>query len=285
MSRFIVTLTVSLCSTLLFSGCSPLQLLNLAVNDEKYVSTLDQAYGPEPRQKLNIFVPKAIEDNADVVVFYYGGRWQSGNKEQYEFVADALTAKGMVVVLPDYRLYPAVDWPDFIQDGTSAYQWVYKNIAKYQGNPRRIFVMGHSSGAHIAAMVSSNESLLEKNIARPCGFIGLAGPYDFLPIADADAQQVFSSANDDLSITQPISFVSQGDPGMLLLHGADDTTVKPGNSTRLAKKATLVGNKAKAILYEGVRHVGILISFSKLFAGKSPAYKDSVKFISTHRCD
>lgn len=281
--RAAFNIIISIYFILLVSACSPLQILNVAVNDEDYKSILNQSYGPAARQKLNIFVPNTVQDKTDVIVFYYGGRWQSGQKEHYEFVADALTAKGFVTVLPDYRLYPDVDWPDFIQDGAEAYQWVYKNIANYHGNPKRIFVMGHSSGAYIAAMVSLKESLLEDNVGRPCGFIGLAGPYDFLPIEDADVQQVFSSASNQRD-TQPITYVNKGDPGMLLLHGKDDTTVKPGNSTRLARQAKLFDTKAETILYDGVGHVGILISLSSLFRGYSPAFDDSLGFIRQLDC-
>lgn len=284
MSRPVLLIMVVIYLLMSLSGCSPLQVLNLAVNDDNYQRVLNQEYGPAPRQKLDIYIPKSVQANADVVIFYYGGRWQSGNREQYEFVADALTAKGMVVVLPDYRLYPAVDWPDFIQDGASAYQWVYKNIVRYHGNPKRIFIMGHSAGAHIGAMVSIKESLLGNNVNRPCGFIGLAGPYDFLPIADPDVQKVFSAANSELPITQPITFVSKGDPRMLLLHGKDDASVKPGNTIRLADRARRIGNKVDSVLYDDVGHVSLLISLSSLFRGYSPAFADSVSFISSTVC-
>jgi len=268
---------------ILLSGCSPLGMLNATVSDDGYKTTANQSYGPDRRQELNVYVPNDVQDNADVVIFYYGGRWQFGNKEQYTFVADAFTSQGFVTVLPDYRLYPAVDWKDFIKDGASAYQWVHNNIAKFQGNPKRIFIIGHSAGAHIAAMLSADESLFKQETKRPCGFIGLAGPYDFLPISDADVQQVFGSAR-DLRVTQPVTFVSKGDPAMLLLHGKDDTTVKPRNATRLAKRVAQSGDKAEVKFYEDVDHIDILISLSSTFRGFSPALKDSVNFIKKVEC-
>jgi len=282
MSRSIYKILLLLYSALILSACSPLQLLS-AIADDGHQSSVNQAYGPERRQELTVYVPRNVEGNADVVIFYYGGRWQSGDKKQYAFVADALTAKGFIVVLPDYRLYPSVGWRDFIQDGASAYQWVYRNIARYHGNPKRIFVMGHSSGAHIAAMINVKESLLKQGIKRPCGFVGLAGPYDFLPIADADVQQVFSSAT-DLRNTQPINYVSKGDPVMLLLHGKDDTTVKPGNATRLAERVKQFGDHVDLKLYDDLGHIGLLISLSSTFRGYSPALEDSVTFMRKVEC-
>lgn len=271
------------CLSILLSGCSPLGVLNATVSSDGYKSTLNQAYGNQLRQHLDVHVPNHVSENADVVVFYYGGRWQSGNKEQYVFVADALTSKGIITVLPDYRLYPDVDWSDFIQDGASAYQWVVKNIAKYNGNPKRIFVMGHSAGAHISAMVAVDESLLDKGTKRPCGFMGLAGPYDFLPIRDADVIQVFSSAK-DLKDTQPITFVNKNDPAMLLMHGKDDVSVQVGNSTRVAELVERIGGSVATKIYDDVDHIDILISLSSTFRHISPVLNDSVAFMQDVDC-
>jgi len=267
----------------LLSGCSPLAVLNATVSHDGYTSTLNQAYGDQLRQSLDVHVPKQVKDNADVVIFYYGGRWQYGSKDQYRFVADAFTSQGLITVLPDYRLYPDVDWRDFVNDGARAYQWVYDNIARYNGNPERIFVMGHSAGAHISAMVALDESLLARKTKRPCGFIGLAGPYDFLPIRDADVVRVFSSAG-DIQNTQPITFVNVGDPAMLLMHGSDDVSVKPGNSVRVAERAIKVGTAAKSKIYSDVDHIDILISLSSTFRHVSPVLENSVAFMSETDC-
>jgi len=281
MRNFILILFIL--SSVLLSGCSPLGILNATVSSDGYTSTLNQAYGKQHRQRLDIHVPIQVSENADVVVFYYGGRWQSGNKEQYAFVADALASKGIITVLPDYRLYPDVDWRDFIHDGARAYQWVVKNIEKYKGNPKRVFVMGHSAGAHISAMVAVDESLLDKDTKRPCGFIGLAGPYDFLPIRDADVIQVFSSAK-DLKDTQPITFVDKMDPAMLLMHGTDDVSVNIGNTARVAKRVRGLGGVVKTKIYDDVDHIDILISLSSTFRHVSPVLSDSVAFMRHLDC-
>jgi len=265
-------------------ACSPLELLNASVSNNGYTSTFNQAYGTQSRQRLNVHVPKTVNNNADVVIFYYGGRWQYGHKEDYEFVADAFTDNGVITVLPDYRIFPDADWRDFINDGANAYQWVYDNIARFGGNPERIFIMGHSAGAHIAAMVATNQSLVKSKIKRPCGFLGLAGPYDFLPIKDADIKQVFASA-DNLKNTQPITFVSAGVPDMLLMHGLNDTTVKPGNSTRFASRVNQFKGRAQMKLYKGVDHTDILVSLASTFRSYSPALADSMEFIQKTQCE
>ena len=181
---------------MLAGGCSPLSMLSATVGSN-FHETANQAYGTDPRQTLDVYTPENSVKNADVVVFFYGGRWQFGSKEEYRFVADGLTEKGFIAVIPDYRLYPQVDWRDFISDTAAAYHWVETHIAAYGGNPQRIFIMGHSAGAHLAAMVALDPQLRQKagSTHAPCGMIGVAGPYDFLPIDDADVQQVFKSAS------------------------------------------------------------------------------------------
>ena len=264
-------------------GCSPLSILNATVSSDGYKSTLNLPYGEKPRQYLDVHIPNNVVDKADVVIFYYGGRWQYGSKEQYAFVADAMTSKGIITVLPDYRLYPDVDWRDFIQDGARAYEWVVKNITKYNGNPKRVFVMGHSAGAHISSMVALDESLLANDMRRPCGFVGLAGPYDFLPIRDADVIRVFSSAI-DIQKTQPIYFVDGGDPAMLLLHGSDDDSVKVGNTTRVVRRVNNVEGLVDSKIYKEIDHIDILISLSSTFRHVSPVLSDSIEFIKKTNC-
>ena len=264
-------------------GCTPLEILNGSVSNDGYKSNLDQLYASKPRHKLDIHTPNQVKNNTDVVIFFYGGRWQSGNKKDYTFVADAFTSNGVITVIPDYRLYPIVDWRDIIKDAAKAYQWVYENIQRYNGNPERIFIMGHSAGAHIAAMVAVDDSLLNTRTKRPCGFIGLAGPYDFLPIRDADVKQVFSTA-DDITDTQPINYINEAEPPMLLLHGLDDTSVKPGNSVRMGKRMKKVDGLAEIKLYKDIDHIDLLISLSSTFRHVSPALKDSVTFINNTSC-
>jgi len=265
------------------SGCSPLGMLNATVSDDGYSSVINKAYGGKQRQNLDIHIPKQVKKNADVVVFFYGGRWQYGSKDEYAFVADALTSKGIITVIADYRLYPRVDWREFVQDGALAYEWVVNNIKYYGGDPQRVFVMGHSAGAHIAAMAAVDESLLNKATQRPCGLIGLAGPYDFLPIRDEDVKRIYSTAS-DLKNTQPITFVNKGDPAMLLLHGVDDEAVRPTNSINMAERARQVGSDAKATTYKDTDHIDILISLSSTFRSYSPALRDSVAFINEIDC-
>jgi acetyl esterase/lipase len=266
------------------SACSPLSLLSASVGSN-YQETANQAYGADPRQQLDVYVPSMPAQNADVVLFIYGGRWQFGSKDEYRFVADSLAGNGFVTVIPDYRLFPQVDWRDFIRDSAVAYRWVETHIAAYGGNPRRIFIMGHSAGAHMAAMVALDPLLRQQagSDKAPCGLIGLAGPYDFLPIDDADVRQVFKSAN-PLIDTQPIHYVDGHAPPMLLLTGAADTTVKPGNTYRLAAAVQAQGGKAEVISYPDVGHIGIMLAMARPLSFLAPTLQDTTHFIHETAC-
>ena len=271
--------------SILISGCAPLSILNSTVGSSEYQLVADQTYGKEARQKLDIYVPQKGADNSDVVIFFYGGRWQTGEKLDYRFVAEGLAANGFIAVVPDTRLSPQVDWRDIINDGALAYQWVETHIKFYHGNPRRIFLMGHSSGAHIAAMIALDQQVLVKagSHIAPCGMIGLAGPYDFYPFIDEDVRKLFSTAARPMD-TQPISYVDGSDHSLLLLTGDADATVNPLNSYHLAKAIEARGGKAKVISYPGVSHSGILISLARSVPFLPPTLKDTSDFIRKTTC-
>ena len=80
-------------------------------------------------------LPVGELSNLPVVVFFYGGSWQSGRRQDYSFVAQALTSRGCVVVIPDYRLYPEANFPAFVEDGAAAFAWVHEHISRFGGDP------------------------------------------------------------------------------------------------------------------------------------------------------
>ncbi len=240
----------------------------------------DIPYADGPRHKLDVYQPRAAA-GAAVIVFFYGGRWQSGAKGWYRIFARTLAAQGNVVVVPDYRLYPEVKFPRFLVDGGNAVRWTRENIASYGGDPRRLFVMGHSAGAYIAAMLALDAQWLsrigldaDRDIA---GLIGVSGPYDFLPLRGAALADIFGGANRPL--TQPISFTEGRKPPALLLTGGADKIVHPGNSTRLADKLRRNGNVATEVIYPRLGHITILAGFAPVLAHLFPALRDVNAFV------
>lgn len=238
---------------LLLSGCTGLGAINSLTSDEGYHVTSNLQYDRVTGEALDVYnTPQA--QNAPVVVFFYGGRWTTGTKEEYKFVGQALTSQGFVVVIADYRKYPQVRFPAFVQDGAKAVKWTRENIQKFGGDPSKIFVMGHSSGAHIAAMLALNESYLKAvggSRSWLKGMIGLAGPYDFMPLTAPDMRDMFGPP-DRYEQSQPIMFVDGQNPPMLLLAAEDDEVVLIKNTRNLSRAVAKAGGPVETLTYPKV---------------------------------
>jgi len=188
--------------------------------------TSNITYGDLPRQNLDIYQPETTNPTLPVIIFFHGGRWTDGNKDQYKFVGLTLSKLGYVVVVPNTRLYPEIKHPVFVEDAAQAIAWVHNNIDIYNGQVDNVFLMGHSSGAHIASLAISDKSYLAKYNLKPSivsAFAGLSGPYDFIPEA-ADLRGMFGPPA-NYPTMQISSYIDGNEPPMLLLHGQKDKAV------------------------------------------------------------
>ncbi len=244
-------------------------------------------YGADPQQKLEMLVPgkplKAGAGPYPIVVFIHGGGWDSGNPHDYRFIARALVPQGYAVVLPGYRLYPKARFPGMLEDGASALRWVHDHAAALGGDPTRVVLMGHSAGAYNAVMLALDRQWLgreglDANQLR--GFIGLAGPYDFLPL-DTDASRNSFGAATDLAATQPIRFARADAPPMLLLTGDGDKTVRPRNSVALARAMTEAGRPMQAEVLPGLSHTRIIMLMAKPFASNRAVLDKVLPFLAS----
>lgn len=264
------------------TGCSSLAALNAVIPDDGFEVSRGHAFGPHPRQQLDVYTPKARSGPLPVVVFFYGGSWQRGGRADYKFVGEALTSQGFVVAIADYRLYPEVKFPSFLDDGAAAVTWVQQRISSYGGDPRRVYVMGHSAGAYNAAMLAFDHRYIAAaggNPADVVGFIGLAGPYDFLPLTSVTLEKVFGDAPDPPA-TQPVNFVAADSPRTLVLYGERDTTVLPGNSKRLAQRIRAVGGRVTEVGYPELGHIEIVGVLAKPYQGRAPVLDEVTRFIT-----
>lgn len=266
------------------SACSPVTVLNTFAPASGITETPDVRYAPGERHELDIYAPKN-QASAPVVVFIYGGGWKDGEKSRYRFVAAALAAKGFVTVVPDYRLYPAVRFPAFLQDNAAAIAWTKANIAGYGGDPRRIFLMGHSAGAYNVAMLTLDKQWLAVSGLDPDrdlkGSIGLAGPYDFLPLHDPELEIIFGPSG-DLSLSQPITFARGNAPPMFLAAGTADQTVRPRNTERLSAAIRRDGGQVEERIYPGVDHIRIIGAMAGILRWLAPTRQDVIEFLDTH---
>lgn len=272
----------ALCLALALSACSPLVLVNALAPEDGTRRETGIAYGPEPRHKLDVYRPETAGGPAKpVIVFLYGGAWKRGERSQYRFVGETFARHGFTVVVPDYRLYPEVRFPRFVEDAAAAVAWVRDAIAPYGGDPERIVLAGHSAGAHIAALLALDRRYLEAAgvpARAVSGLVGLAGPYAFDPLAYRGTRQIFETAArpDD---ARPISFARAGAPPMLLLHGSTDRTVLPRNSRALAERLGAAGADARYRPLEGVGHSLILLALSEPFRSRAPVVEAILGFI------
>jgi len=266
-------------------ACSPVKTLNALVPDSGYVLQSDIAYGPLVRQKLDVYRPKQpVNAKTPVVLFYYGGGWEGGEKADYKFVAEAFTSKGYVVVIPDYRVYPEVKFPAFMQDPVESAYWVKQHIADYGGDEQQVFLAGHSAGAHIAVMLSLNPEYLAKVKLTPqdfSGTIGLAGPYDFLPLKSVRLMEIFGPEAERWK-SQPIEFVSGRNQPLLLLVGLKDGTVWKHNTFNLAAKIKAKGGQVQVVEYPSYGHIDMVVKLAKPLRGNGELLKPIIDFLQAH---
>lgn len=289
MIKALVSLVSLIClglTALGLSGCSPLALFDALGPRDKggRLAVRDAAYGTDPRQRLDVFVPTVPVERAPVLVFFYGGSWSSGSKDDYAFAAQAFAAQGFVTVLPDYRLYPQARFPEFLKDGAAAIAWVRDNIAAQGGDPNRIVLAGHSAGAYNAAMLGLDTEYLRQAGVDPRtvrAVAGLSGPYDFLPFDQKTSIEVFGQAPDP-EATQPVSFAGAHSPPTFLATGDKDTVVKPHNTASLAARLRNARVPVQERTYEGLDHSDTLLALSVSFRRKAPVLAEMSAFLHQH---
>lgn len=259
------------------SACSGLGVLDALTPTDGYVASRDIVYGADPRQKLDVYAPEGAA-GAPVAIFWYGGSWSSGSKAQYRFVAEALVRRGFVVVLPDYRLTPAVRFPDFVDDAAAAAVWTFDNVGRFGGQGGRVLLIGHSAGAYNATMAVLGRKVPPSRVA---GVVAISGPADFNPKRGRALLAAFGHVADDAT-TQPLALAKAGPtvdlPAFLMLHGETDAVVAPRQSAALAAAIRDGGGRARSVLYPETGHADIMLGLTTGFAGNLRLLDEIVAF-------
>lgn len=262
------------------AACSPRRVAERLVLGGDVARTPDIVYGDSARQRLDIYRLRAVRDHAPVIVFLYGGRWMSGAKRDYLLLANSMTRRGWVVVVPDYRMYPSVLFPAWVDDGARAVRWTLDNVARFGGDPARIFVVGHSAGGHTAALLALDERYLRGAgvpAAAVLGFVSLAGPVDTV-WTDPDVQALMG-ARYGWPVTYPVNHIDGTEPPLLLLHGAGDQTVTAHNSVQLAAHIRDEGGCARVGVYPGIGHIQIAVALALPALRIAPVLDDVEDFV------
>jgi acetyl esterase/lipase len=270
---------------LLLPGCSALDALDALVPRSTYIAREGLPYGAHARQKLDLYLPPQPQPGgAPLVVFFYGGAWSRGERTDYRFVGEALASRGIALAVADYRLSPEVRWRDILQDCAAVTRWAHDHAAALGCAPGRLFVMGHSAGGYNAAMLALDPRWLAAAGLQPAqlaGWIGIAGPYDFLPIRDPDTQVAFDWPSTPPD-SQPIRHVSATAPRALLLAPVADNTVDPRRSTLgLGRRLEQAGAQARVLLLERVNHATVLGALAGPLAWLAPVREEVVGFITS----
>ena len=275
-------------ATLFAAGCSRAAFLavNLPAAFGPYKRHVDIEYGVGKPQSLDVYVPQKPAAGArPLFVFWHGGRWTFGDKQDYRFVGAALAEQGYVVVIPNYRHYPQVKMAGFMADAASAALWAVAHAPDYGADPQQLYLMGHSAGAHMAALLALDTSHFAAvgQTAPPVrGVVGLSGPYDFLPFTDDDMRDMFGPV-EKYPLSQPINFARADAPPMLLVHGLKDDTVWPKNTRNLASALSARNVRVTLKFYPKLVHADTVAALSSTVRGRAPTLADIVAFVDNNQ--
>ena len=270
-------------ATLLPAGCTLGAFNALVPKDPAQTLARDVAYGPLPRQTLDLYAPPGNGPHP-ILVFVHGGSWQTGDKGGYAWAGRALACEGFLTVVPNYRLVPEVRYPDFVADTAAAIAWAHREGARYGGDPARLAAMGHSAGAYNAVQAAFAPEFLRAEGLEPGAVravVSLSGPVDFLPLDTDSTRAAFGEVPPSaLPATQPINRASEiAPPPTLAIHGTADETVLPRHATALVEAVRAAGGEARLELYEGVDHRGVVLGLSRPFRGRVPTLRDASAFL------
>ncbi|MBS0582448.1 MAG: alpha/beta hydrolase [Proteobacteria bacterium] len=276
------TLAAALAS-LLVASCAQIWYATVGSADSAHDLAVQRGivFDAEHALKLDVYAPHAASA-APVVVFFYGGSWEAGRRRWYRYVGEALASHGIVAVIPDYRKFPDVRFPEFMNDAANATKWTFAHAAEFGGDARRIFVAGHSAGGHIAALLACDKRYLAAVGLVPrdlAGMIGLAGAYAFLPYVEDEAE-IFGDDAAGRYDSQPINFVDGDEPPLLLLQGLDDDEVTPNNAEVMAERAQAMDGTAVLKLYPDIDHGDLLVALARGRKAKPPVMRDVLAFVA-----
>lgn len=257
-----------------------MRLVNSLSDTEDLETLTNLSYGTDVRQQLDVYMPKQVVEDSPVVVFFYGGSWKRGEKENYSFVGHTFSSLGYVTVIPNYRLYPQVRFPAFVEDGAEVLSWVSENLPQAEHG---VVIMGHSAGAHTAALLAFDHSYLLKTGQSPDiirGMIGLAGPYGFNPMKYRSTRPIFAGT-EQTDLARPVTFACSAKAPVLLFHGVDDGIVIPANSRELKRSIDACGGSVDYLELEDTGHFTIVLGLSDSFLARSAILSPLETFLQT----
>ncbi|MDY6864283.1 MAG: alpha/beta hydrolase [Thermodesulfobacteriota bacterium] len=247
----------------------------------------DILYIPESKIKahlLDIYLPENNK-NAPVLMFVHGGGWRSGSKDKkvYQKFASIFARHGYVTVVPGYRLSGEAKHPAQIEDVASAFAWIYNNIYKYEGDPKKIFISGHSAGGHLVSLLALDSYYLNRvNVPEDAikGVLALSAVFDVTMMRGQSlkkmAEPVFGTDPSVWKRVSPINYVRSGLPPFLVLYAQRDTKSLREQAKAFINALREKGNNVKTV---ELKHAGHLSEMLKNRGGRNPMEGPMVEFI------
>ena len=269
------------------TACTSIQLGAANLIETAEVPREEVAYGPGPRQRYDVYraldsLGRPLTVPAPVVIFIHGGSWESGDKRGYAWVGEALAQMGFVAVLPNYGLMPRTRFPEFVDDAARAVAHARARVGSWGGDTTRVVLMGHSAGAHIAALLAYDPRYLARQGLTPRaldGFIGLSGPYDFA-LDTKLLRRTFAGTPEREHDALPVHFVAPGSLRTLLVMGQDDRTVNPRNTRSLASALRAHGVSVEEVWVPGTHGVSVG-AFARINRGDSEIVQRIRTFVAS----
>jgi arylformamidase len=216
---------------------------------------LDIPYGPDPKHRLDLYLPPKPVTNAPVLIFLHGGSWTHGYKEWMGFMAPALVDLPAIFIAANYRLAPTHQFPAQLEDTLAILAWVAAEIGQHGGDGRRIFIGGHSAGGHLAALASLRRELwlrygLAEGAVRAC--FPVSTTFDYRGIAE-DAGS-FLARMEDAGAASPVAYVEGNRVRFLIAWGGADFERAKRTSREMVTALTRAGAATREMEFPGKDH-------------------------------
>ena len=233
------------------------------VRDE-FPHHLDLAYGTDPKQVLDLYLPAGEVSNAPVFLFLHGGGFREGDKAHYGSVAEPFVKAGVITVVASYRLAGSgAHYPDQPDDVKSTVKWLFENIGQYGGNPEAIYVGGHSAGAILSADIGVNRAwLVEMGMPKEIvkGIIPVSGPYDLRARGRPGEVYAYAPTPELREQASPVLHVTDPVPVALVAVGSEEQYQESSIAFTDALKAA--GVDAHYLLMDGEDHADTALSLA-----------------------
>ena len=255
-----------------FSLLLALTMLSPDVQEKQDLRYYEGSGAHSKKHLLNLYLPLDRKEHP-IVIFVHGGSWQRGDKDAYGGaygkLGRSLARAGLGVAIINYRLSPEVRHPEHARDVARALAWVYKQSKVYGWHQKKIFLMGHSAGAHLSSLIAVDPSYLAEHGLKPDvvrGVVAISGVYD-LELTGVTGQlmyqSVFGTESQMLRKASPTSQVGTRPAPFLLLYAEEDYVTADFQARRFQKALKAAGGKATARNVPDRNHMNIIVGAGK----------------------